>query len=63
MVDEVPREVQRSKPEGQQTPSLGKGFGRGTSTSDSIHHPRLFYIMSFFGHPELVQLCIENPYK
>ena len=63
MVNGVPREVPRTKAEGPQAPRvLAPGLPRGTPFTTL--HPRLFHIMSFFGHPGLVkrdhfrQLCV-----
>ena len=46
MVNGVPREVPRPKPE-------AAGLPRGTPFTTL--HPRLFHIISFFGHPGLVK--------
>ena len=53
MVNGVPGEVLRPKPEGPQAP---RDFGRGTSqvTQFTMIVPWLFHIMSFFWHPKLV---------
>ena len=50
VVNGVPREVPRPKPEGPQAPRV---FGRGTSrgTAFTTIHPRLFHTFSFFLHP------------
>ena len=50
VVNGVPREVPRPKPEGPQAPRV---FGRGTSrgTAFTTIHPRLFHTFSFFRHP------------
>ena len=54
VVNGVPREVPRPKPEGPQAPRvLAAGLPRGTPFTTL--HPRLFHIMSFFGHPGLVK--------
>ena len=54
MVNEVPREVPRPKPEGPQAPRV---FGRGSSrgTAFTTMHPRLFHRFSFVCHPEPVR--------
>ena len=54
VVNGVSREVPRPRPEGPQAPRvLAAGLLRGTPFT--ILHPRLFQIMSFFGHPGLVK--------
>ena len=54
MVNGVPREVQRPKPEGPQAPRVsGRGTSRGTPLA--MIPPRLFHIMSFFWLPGLVK--------
>ena len=51
---------QGQKLEGPQAPRV---FGRGTSrgTSFTMIAPRLFHIMSFFGHPGLVKRDLFQP--
>ena len=54
MVNEVTREVPRPKPKGPQAPwDLALGLPRGTPFTTL--HPKLFHILSFFGHPGLVR--------
>ena len=54
MVNVVPREVPRPKPEG---PQALRVFGRRTSqgTPFTMIPPRLFHTFSFFRHPGLVK--------
>ena len=60
MVNGVPWEVSRPKPEGPQAAMV---FGCGTSrgTQFTIIPPRLFNIMSFFWHPGLVKRDFFQP--
>ena len=60
MVNGVPREVPRQKPEGPQAPRI---FGRGTSrgTPFTMIPPRLFHTFSFFCHPGLVKRDFFQP--
>ena len=52
MVNGVPREVPRPKPEGPQAPRvLAAGLSEGLHFT--MIHPRLFHRFSFFWHPEL----------
>ena len=54
VVNGVPREVPRPKPAGPQAlRDLAAGLPRGTPFTTL--HPRIFHIMSFFGHPGLVK--------
>ena len=54
MVNGVPREVPRPKPEGPQALRVsGRGTSRGTPFT--MIPPRLFHIMSFFRLPGLVK--------
>ena len=54
MVNGVPREVPSAKAEGPQAPRVSAaGLARGTPFTTL--HPRLFHILSFFGHPGLVK--------
>ena len=59
MVNGVPRQVPRPKPEGPQAPRV---FGRGTSrgTPITMIPPRLFHIMLFFQHTGLVKRDFAN---
>ena len=51
MVNGVPREVPRPKPEGRQAPSvLGRRTVQGTSFT--MIPTRLFHIMSLFWYPD-----------
>ena len=54
MVNGVPRDVPRPKPEGPQAPRV---LGRGTSQGNpfTMIHPRLFHTFLFFCHPGLVK--------
>ena len=54
MVNGVPQEVPRSKPEGPQAPD---GFGQGNSrgTPFTMIHTRLFHAFSFFRPPKQVK--------
>ena len=54
MVIGAPREVPGEKPKGPRAQrDLAAGLSRGTPFTTL--HPRLFHIMSFFGHPGLVK--------
>ena len=58
MVNGVPREVPRPKPEGHQGPRV---FGQGTPFT--MIHPMLFHTFSFFCHPRLVKRDFFQPMK
>ena len=54
MVNGVPREVTRPKPEGLQAPRvLAAGLSKGLNFT--MIHPRLFHTFSFYRHPGLVR--------